>query len=144
MFVEGALPGERVAAPEIGALGADIFQHVGIPLRAEAEVQEAGTRDLHGVKPAPGKVHIRGEPLCGGAGRHPERFGGSHGVVCRVVAVAGVLRDLHIAVDFGTGGELPLRGGGVIGGVDQGIDLFLCAFDQVHDFISFSFTLMIN
>ena len=126
-----ALPVPLVHAAVILPLLRDGLQHVRVPGRGEAEVDKAGARHLHGGKPAPREIQVIFQRLRDLAGGHVQGAGPGHGVVRGVVAVLGVLGDLHRAAERGPRGEQALCGGLFAGGGEQGVDAVLRVLDHV-------------
>ena len=118
-------------------LAADILQHAGIPGAPQAEVQEAGSGDLHGVEPAVRQVQLRRQGLRQLPGGHAQGLGAAHGIGTGIVAVLRILGDLDLSVQFACGGEGALFRRGGTGLLQQGVDLLPGRFDHTaHGFFS--------
>ena len=122
-----------VHAAVVRALGLDAMQHVGVPLWREAEIQEAGARDLGGGKPALREIEMGNQRLGNLSGRHAQRLGRGHGVVRGEVAVGGILRLLHAAAELALPAEFARGDGGIICLMQQCVQRLLCLFDAVHN-----------
>ena len=120
-----------VHAAVVCALGIDAGEHVGIPAGREAEVDEAGAGHLDRRKPASVQIQVLRKRLGDFARGHVQGARAGHGVVCGVVAVLGVLRDLHRAAEHSALGELSLRGRFRAGVVQKGVDAVLRVLDHV-------------
>ena len=103
-----ALAVPLVHAAVVRALSGDSAQHVGVPGGGEAEIDKAGAGHLDGGKPAALKIEVFDQSLGDLPGRHVQGAGPGHSVVGGVVAVGGVLGDLHRAGKHGAGGQLTL------------------------------------
>ena len=97
-----------VAVAEAVALLGDVFENVGIPLAAHAEIHESGACDIDAFKPASVKLHVRDKRFRDLARRHAHELRACHGVVCRIVAVCCVLGYLDAAVERKSGRQLAL------------------------------------
>ena len=134
-------PVALVALAVEGAFLLDLGQHVAVPLVAQAEVQEAGAGDLHGGEDGAGEIHVVHQGLGNGAGGHLHGLGPGHGHGGGVVAVLGVLGDLHGAFQLYPGGEGPGRDGRLVGLGGQLADLSFCRLNQIRHnaCVTFSF-----
>ena len=97
-----------VAVAEAVALLGDVFENVGIPLAAHTEIHESGACDIDAFKPASVKLHVFNKRFRDLARRHAHKLCACHCVVCRIVAVCGVLGYLDAAVERKSGRQLAL------------------------------------
>ena len=89
------LPRQHIVLTIMLADGLDAGDSVGIPLAAQTEVQEAGTRQLHGGEVAALQCHVVNEGLGHLTGVHLHGLGRGQTKRGGIVAVGGVLGDLH-------------------------------------------------
>ena len=97
-----------IAVAEAVALLGDVFENVGVPPAAHAEVHKARSRYVYAFKPAALERHIGSKRLRDLSRRHAHELRACHGVVCRIVAVCCVLGYLDAAAERKTGGQLAL------------------------------------
>ena len=126
------LSGQRVVAPVVGALRLHTGHGIAEPAAAQPEVQKTGAGQLHGGEIGVRQVHLLRQDLGHLPGVHLHGLGGSQAEGGGIVAVGGILGDLHRG-----GHRHALRqqaGGGrlLIGGGGQGQHLVLRALDHIH------------
>ncbi len=123
---------EPVVAAVVALLLLDGGQDVGVPLVAEAEVQKAGARDLDARKVRVAQVHVLGQDLCDLAGVLAHGLGCGQAERRRIVAVGGILGDLHGGDGLNALGQQALLHSRAISRRRQLGDLVLCAADHIH------------
>ena len=129
-----------VAVAEAVALLGDVFENVGIPLAAHAEIHKAGACDIDAFKPASVKLHVRDKRFRDLARRHTHELCACHCIVCRIVAVCRVLWYLNAAVERKSGRQLALfRCGKVCRSNKLGYLLFCFLYHVCHIIYPLSF-----
>ena len=123
---------QPVVAAVVAPLLLNGGQDVGIPLVAEAEVQKAGTRDLNARKVRVAQVHVLGQNFRDLAGILAHGLGCGQAERGRIVAVGGILGDLHGGDGLHALGQQPLLHSRAISRRRQLGDLVLCAADHIH------------
>ena len=126
------LAAQPVVAAVVALLLLNGGQNVGVPLVAEAEVQKAGARDLDARKVRVAQVHVLGQNFRDLAGILAHGLGCSQAERRRIVAVGGILRDLHGGDGLHALGQQPLLHSRAISRRRQFGDLVLCAADHIH------------
>ena len=107
------------------------IQGLGKPLAAQGEVEKAGAGHLHLVKIAALQLHMVHEGLGNVPGGLPQRLGGGQGKGGGVIAVFGILGDIHLCLDVRSGGKCPGGSGLFIGAPGQGGRLFPGGRNQI-------------
>ncbi len=126
------LPARQGVGAAVGrALALHGVHDPGVPGGAEAEVEEARPGDLRGGEIAAGEVQVLQQNLGDVPGTHLHGLGGRQGEGGGIVAVGGVLGDLHPGPDGYVSGELPGGGGFLVGFPGQGKDLVLGVLNHV-------------
>ena len=85
------------------ALFTDAAKHLTVPAPGQAEVDKTGTGNGDRGEKAPVQCAVRGERFCDLARRKMQRAGADHGMVCGVVPVGDILRNLHCSGELGSG-----------------------------------------
>ncbi len=124
----------RAGAAKIRALLGHGAQRVAVPLGAQGEIDEAGTRDLRLFKVSTGKVHRAHERFRDLTRRLAQRLGALHGKGGRPVAVGGVLGRFRAHGRYLGAGQRARGDGGAVCLRDDGLRLLLGVFNQVHRF----------
>ena len=106
--------------------------HVGIPLLAEAEVQKAGACDLNGGEVGVAQVHVLGQDLGDLAGILAHGLGSGQAEGRGIVAVGGILGDLHGGNGGNALGQEAFLHSRAVSRRRQLGDLVLCAADHIH------------
>ena len=121
-------PGAAVVGPFRGDVGEDVFK----PAVAQAQVEEAGTRDLGGGKAGALQRHVGNQDLRRLAGRHAQKLCVLHGKAAGVIAVAQILGDLDLYRAHLCPRQVAGLRRGVIGLSDQAGGLGHCGLDMIH------------
>ena len=130
---------EALAAAVGVRLALHVLNDVGVPLFAEAEVQEARAGDFNRSKVGAVELHVLGEDIRDLARVLAHGLGGGQAEGGGVVAVGGILGDLDRGDGLHAIGQQALLHGGAVGAARQGGDLVLCALDHIHSFFPRSF-----
>ena len=130
----------------VAAVGRPLLLHAGHgvpePLVPQAEIQEARPGHLHGGEIGPGQVHVVHEDLGHLAGILLQGLGGGQAEGGGIVAVGGVLGDLHRRGHSRVLGQKALCRGLLIGADGQVQHLVLGVLDHIHgDALLISFLL---
>ena len=134
-----ALALEDVGAAVGRALALHGVHHSGVPGGIQPEVEEPRPGDLRGGEIAAGEVQVLQQNLGDVPGAHLHGLGRGQGEGGGVVAVGGVLGDLHPGPDGYVSGELPGGGGFLVGFPGQGKDLVLGVLNHVDHRLYFLF-----
>ena len=126
------LPGEHVAAAVVRALALDAGDRVAEPLITQPEVQKARPGHLDGREIGTLELHVVHQDLRDLTGILVQRLRRGETEGRRIVAVGGILRNLHGGLHRDIRGQQPLSSGGLIGGHGQGQYLVLGALDHIH------------
>ena len=123
---------QGVVAAIVRALALHAGHGIPEPLVPQAEIQKAGTGHLHGGEVGPCQVHVVHQDLGHLAGVLFQGLGGGQAEGGGIVAVGGVLGDLHRRGHGHVLRQQPLGRGLAIGGNGQVQHLVLGDLDHIH------------